>query len=167
MSQVHRSMFRLYRDMYPRASGNIREDFSTIPIFFCHMGCPKKICFRRGIPFFGELEFPRSRASPDRCQQDLGHKGIFEKNSFQFLFSQRPSEFPGKIDFFIPFCITRVLSFNLFLLVVLSFLAPDILGDWSHDVNAAWIPVPKKNWIPWLKKKSSGNPCDKRKWGWC
>ena len=34
-------------------------------------------------------------------QQDLGHKGIFEKNSFQFFFSRRPSEFPGKIDFFI------------------------------------------------------------------
>ena len=34
-------------------------------------------------------------------QQDLGHKGIFEKNGFQFFFSRRPSEFPGKIDFFI------------------------------------------------------------------
>ena len=37
----------------------------------------------------------------DRCQVDFGHKGIIEKNGFQFFFSWRPSEFPGKIDFFI------------------------------------------------------------------
>ena len=36
-------MHLLHQIMYPRASGNIRDDFRTIPDFFCHMGsfcCP-------------------------------------------------------------------------------------------------------------------------------
>ena len=41
-------MFRLYRGVYPKATGNIGDDFRTIPISFCHMGCPT-IFFLRHI----------------------------------------------------------------------------------------------------------------------
>ena len=62
---------------------------------------PRMIWFIHSQSLHCGLDMRTNFIFQDRWQQDLGHKGIFERNGFQFFFSRRPSEFPGKIDFFI------------------------------------------------------------------